>query len=67
MIAGCGASPVITGYPEVVAAIADLRDTLGVDTFDILADRGRALETNAMFRYALEQVDEARAAMLDPD
>jgi hypothetical protein len=66
VIAGCGASPVIAGYPEVVAAIADLRDTVGPDTFDILARRGQAMETNAMFRYALEQVDEARAAVINP-
>jgi predicted ATPase/class 3 adenylate cyclase len=63
VIAGAGASPVIAGYPELITAIADLRDTLGADTFDTLAARGQAMETTAMFRYALEQVDEARAAI----
>ena len=50
----------MAGYSELVAATNDLRDTLGASTFESLADRGRAMETNAMFRYALEQVDAAR-------
>ena len=49
----------LAGYPELFRAIADLRDTLGADTFDTLAARGQAMETNAMFHYALEQVDAA--------
>ena len=48
--------------PELVVAIADLRDTLGADPFDALAGRGQAMEPTAMFRYALEQVDAARDA-----
>jgi len=62
-IAGAGASPMITAYPELVAAIADLRTVLGADVFDSLAGIGEAMETNAMFRYALEQVDQARVAV----
>jgi predicted ATPase/class 3 adenylate cyclase len=64
-VAGAGASPMVKGYPELVAAIADLRTALGADAFDSLADRGQTMEMNAMFRYALEQVDEARIAV-DP-
>ena len=63
VIAGCGSSPMITGYPELVAAIADLRTTLGAGTFDSLADRGRAMESTVMFRYAFEQLDDARASL----
>jgi predicted ATPase/class 3 adenylate cyclase len=60
VITGAGNTPVIAGYPELVTAIADLRAALGADTFDALAAQGKAMETNAMFRYALDQVDAAR-------
>ena len=60
IIAGCGDTPAMAGYSELVVAIDDLRETLGAATFESQAARGRAMETNAMFRYALEQVDEAR-------
>ena len=60
VLAGCGDSPVIAGYPEVVASIEHLREALGADAFEALAERGRAMETTAKFRYALEQIEESR-------
>lgn len=60
IVAGCGATVAMAGFPELAAAVEDLRETLGADAFDSLAARGPAMETNAMFRYALEQVDVAR-------
>ena len=63
VIAGCGATPAMAGYPELTVAIDDLRDTLGDEVFESLVARGQAMETNALFRYALEQVDEARSAV----
>jgi hypothetical protein len=63
VMAGAGASPTVAAFTEVVASIEHLRDTLGAATFESLAARGEAMETNAMFRYALEQIDEARAAL----
>ena len=61
VIAGCGATLAMAGFPELAATIDDIRETLGADAFDALAARGQAMETNAMFRYALEQIEEARA------
>jgi hypothetical protein len=63
VLAGCGSSPVVAAYPEIVAAIEHLRDTLGDATFESLAGRGRAMETTAMFGYALQQLDAARDAV----
>jgi predicted ATPase/class 3 adenylate cyclase len=63
VIAGAGASAAVAAFPEITAVIQELRDILGADTFDSLADRCRAMGTTEMFRYALEQVEAARAAM----
>ena len=64
VVAGCGDNPVIiASYPDLAASIEHLRQTLDADTFDALADRGRAMETTAKFRYALEQIDQARDAI----
>ena len=43
----------LVGYPELDTAIADLRDTLGVDAFHTLVGRGQAMETTAMFHDAV--------------
>jgi hypothetical protein len=65
VVAGCAESPVLFGYPEVAASIEHLRETLGEDDFDALAQRGRTMDTATMFRYALEQIDDVGDAVAE--
>jgi hypothetical protein len=48
-------------YAEIEAAITHLRETLGEDTYASLAGRGAAMTNAAIVKYALEQIDLARA------
>jgi hypothetical protein len=59
VVVGCCESAMLDMYPEVAASIQDLRDTLGEDTFEALASRGRAMESAEVFRYAQEQITAA--------
>ena len=59
-IAGAGASPLIAGYPELGAAIADLRaDARRRRLRHASPAAARPWIPTAMFHYALEQVDAA--------
>ena len=60
VLAGAGYHVGISGFPELVALVEDLRESIGPETFDALADRGRTMEATAIFRYTLEQIDESR-------
>jgi class 3 adenylate cyclase len=52
-----------TGYPEAAARIEQVRAALGDDAFDALYARGAAMDSTRVFRYALEQIEEARASL----
>ena len=49
-------------FPEVIETIAHLRGALG-DTYESIARRGESMTNAAMSRYALEQIDIARAEL----
>jgi predicted ATPase len=62
-IAGLAVSPLTTvAFPEISASITHLRDVLGTGTVDTLARRGQAMDTAAIVRYSLEQIEQALAA-----
>ena len=52
-------------YPEIDAAIAHLREILGNDTYESLARTGATMTNAAMAKYAFEQIDRARANLVD--
>jgi hypothetical protein len=43
--------------------MAHLREVLGDEAYESLRRRGQVMSTAAMVAYALDQVDEARAAL----
>jgi predicted ATPase len=60
-IAGFAFSPLTAALPEFSVTIADLRDLLGDQTYDLLARKGETMTTAAMATYAYDQIDQARA------
>jgi predicted ATPase len=52
-------------FPETEMAITHLRETLGEETYASLARRGAAMTNAAIAKYALEQIDLARANLLE--
>jgi hypothetical protein len=56
-----------TYLPETEIAISHLREVLGEKTYGSLAERGAAMTNTAMAKYALEQIDLARAKLLHGD
>jgi predicted ATPase len=52
-------------FPEVKAAIAHLREVLGDGTYDSLARVGANMTNTAIATYAFDQIDLARANLLD--
>jgi hypothetical protein len=59
--AGFALSPfAATGLPELTTAIAHLREVLGDQTYESLADKGKSMTTAAMAMYAYDQIDQAR-------
>jgi predicted ATPase len=63
IVAGFALSPFTTRVPELTAAIAHLREVLGDQTYESLADKGAAMTTAAMVTYAYDQIDELRAEL----
>jgi predicted ATPase/class 3 adenylate cyclase len=59
-IAGFAFSPLTAALPEFSVTIADLRDLLGDQTYDLLARKGETMTTAAMATYAYDQIDQAR-------
>ena len=51
-------------FPEISETIARLRKVLGDDAYESLAGRGESMTNAAMASYALEQIDLARADLL---
>jgi predicted ATPase len=63
-IAGFAVSPFsATAVPEILAAIAHLRDVLGEATYESLARNGETMTTAAMATYAYDQIDQARTEL----
>ncbi len=63
-IAGFALSPLTAlATPEINAAIANLRDVLGDQTYEALARKGGTMTTAAMATYAYDQIDQARAEL----
>jgi hypothetical protein len=52
------------GYPELTATIAYLSEVLGVEAYTALAGRATSMTNAAMAAYAFNQIDRARAAVL---
>jgi predicted ATPase len=50
-------------FPELVAVIAHLRETVGSESYESLAQEGRTMTTAAMVAYALEQIERARTTI----
>jgi len=53
----------MTYLPEIETAIVHLREVLGDETYSALAGRGRSMTSTAVAKYALEQIDRARAGV----
>jgi len=63
-IAGWSSSPFTRAWlPELVTASAHLREVLGDQKYDELAQKGKAMTTSAMAAYAYDQIDQARAQL----
>jgi predicted ATPase len=62
-IAGFAFSPLTAALPEFSVTIADLRDLLGDQTYDLLARKGETMTTAAMATYAYDQIDQARTEL----
>jgi hypothetical protein len=57
---------VTAAVPEILAAIAHLRDVLGEATYQSLARKGESMTTAAMATYAYDQIDQARTKFEHP-
>jgi predicted ATPase len=64
-IAGFARSPVAPAQPQFTAAIAHLREVLGVKVYESLSHTGELMTTSAAAAYAYEQIEQARAEMSD--
>ena len=52
-----------SAFPEFAAAIANLREVLGNDSYEPLARKGENMTTAAMVTYAYDQIDQARTEL----
>ena len=55
-----------SAIPELNTAITHLRDVLGDQTYESLARKGETMTTAAMATYAYDQIDQARASLIQP-
>jgi tetratricopeptide (TPR) repeat protein len=63
-IAGFAVNPfTAAGFPEVINAIAHLREVLGDQTYESLARKGETMTTVAMTAYAYDQIEQARTQL----
>ena len=54
-------------FPEITTTIAHLRRVLGDEVYESFARRGESMTNAAMAAYAFEQIDRARASLLQAD
>ena len=60
-LAGYGLSPLAAAaVPELLSAIAHLREVLGDEAYESLARRGEAMTMAAIAAYAYDEIDQAR-------
>jgi predicted ATPase/class 3 adenylate cyclase len=52
-------------YPELTATIAHLREVLGDEVYESLSTAGESMTNASIVTYALEQIDHARADLLE--
>jgi hypothetical protein len=63
-VSGFAVNPLAAAaFPEIKAAIAQLRDVLGDQSYESLARKGVAMTTSAMVAFAYDEIDQARAAL----
>jgi predicted ATPase len=63
-ISGFAATPMgRAGYPLINATIVHLREILGDKVYESLAGAGEAMTVAAMGKYALDEIDDARAEL----
>jgi hypothetical protein len=63
-IGGFAANPLTRiAYPEFSSAITHLREVLGDEAYGSLAHAGENMTNAAMAKYALDQIDLARAEL----
>jgi hypothetical protein len=63
-IAGFAFRPITTAsFPELSTVIAHLRDVLGNQDYESLAQAGAKMTTAAMANYAFHQIDQARTEL----
>jgi hypothetical protein len=63
-ISGFAATPMgRAGYPQINATIVHLREILGDKVYGSLAGAGEAMTVAAMGKYALDEIDDARAEL----
>jgi hypothetical protein len=66
-VAGFAINPLAAAaFPEINAAIAQMRDVLTDQTHESLARKGETMTTAAMVTYAYDQIDQARAELEHP-
>ena len=56
-----------TTFPETASTIAHLREKLGDRTYESLARNGAAMTTATAVTYALNEIEHARAELLDAE
>jgi hypothetical protein len=54
-------------FPEITTTIAHLREALGNDVYESFARKGESMTNAAMAAYAFDQIDLARASLLQAD
>jgi hypothetical protein len=52
-------------FPEITTTIAHLREALGNEAYESFGHRGESMSNAAMAAYAFEQIDRARAEVLE--
>jgi hypothetical protein len=62
-VAGFVLSPLTASLPELGTAITHLREVLGDQTYESLANTGETMTTAEMVGYAYDQIDQARAEL----
>jgi predicted ATPase/class 3 adenylate cyclase len=66
-IAGFALNPITAAaFPEIATAMTHLRDVLGDQTYEQLAEKGETMTTTAMVTYAYDQIDQARTELEHP-
>ena len=63
-VAGFAINPLAAAaFPETSAAIAQMRDVLGDQTYESLARKGETMTTAAMATYVYDEIDQARTEL----